>query len=259
MTTSFYTQIDETTYESSPLTAGPWDTGSQHAGPPSALLARAFENFEARPESRLARVHVDILRPVPVAPIRIDIEGVHRGRNLELLTGEVSAEGEVVLLARAWRMTRAPKEMPRVESDGDGLQVPEGPNFTLPDLNNDGYVSAIEWRYARGAYGEEGLVTAWLRPVARLVDGEEYSGWQRTLVVADAASGVSMPVDPTVTPAINADLSVALTREPRSDWIRLDAETSVVLRSGAYTATRISDTDGPIGQGSQALFSRVFS
>jgi hypothetical protein len=39
----------------SELTRGPWDPSSQHAGPASALLARALERCEPRDGSRIAR------------------------------------------------------------------------------------------------------------------------------------------------------------------------------------------------------------
>lgn len=257
MDAAFYSRIDNSTFESSLLTAGPWGSQSQHAGPPSALLARAFETFEPRPDVRLARVHVDILGPVPVAPLTITVEPVRQGRSVELLQAVVTAGGRNVLLARAWRMARAPGDMPEVDDEGDGERVPESSDFLMPDMYQDGYLSAVEWRYGHGYYGDPGPVTAWLRPRIPLVEGEELTGWQRTLLVADSASGVSMPVDPKRTPAINTDLSVALTREPRSDWIRLDAQTTIVPGGGAHTATRIGDEGGPIGHGSQALFSRV--
>lgn len=259
MTTAFYTRIDDSTFESSPLTSGPWGPHSQHAGPPSALLARAFETFEPRADARLARLHVDILGPVPIAPLTITVEPVRPGRSIELLQAVVSAGGKDVLLGRAWRMTRAPEEMPEIDAPGDGQEVPDAVDFVMPEMHQDGYLSAVDWRYSRGGYGESGLVTAWLRPRIPLVDGEELSGWQRALVVADSASGVSMPVDPKRTPAINTDLSVALTREPRSEWIRLDAQTTIVPGGGAHTAARIGDEYGPIGHGSQAMFSRVLS
>ena len=51
---SFYRQIDESTFESLPATAGPWSAQSQHAGPPAALLSRAMEQHEAMPGTRLA-------------------------------------------------------------------------------------------------------------------------------------------------------------------------------------------------------------
>src|SRR5690625_5008241 len=55
---SFYSQVDENTFDSSPHTAGPWSAEAQHGGPPSALMVRQIEQFEPRAGHRIARVGV---------------------------------------------------------------------------------------------------------------------------------------------------------------------------------------------------------
>ena len=52
------------------LTRGPWDPGAQHAGPPAALLGRAIEGLEDAAEFHVGRLSFDILRSVPIAPLR---------------------------------------------------------------------------------------------------------------------------------------------------------------------------------------------
>ncbi len=54
MTGAFY-ERDGERFVPSELTRGPWDPGAQHAGPPSALIARALERCEPRDGMRLAR------------------------------------------------------------------------------------------------------------------------------------------------------------------------------------------------------------
>ena len=68
----------------SELTRGPWDPGAQHAGPPSALVARAIERFEARAGLRVGRITLEILRPVPLAPLSVAARVVRPGRSVEL-------------------------------------------------------------------------------------------------------------------------------------------------------------------------------
>ena len=52
---TFYTELDEGRFASSPWTTGPWDAGAQHGGPPSALLARAVERHRPRADMVVAR------------------------------------------------------------------------------------------------------------------------------------------------------------------------------------------------------------
>ncbi|MEA2378425.1 MAG: hypothetical protein QOD13_2332, partial [Thermoleophilaceae bacterium] len=58
MTGPFYS-LDGERFIPSELTRGPWDPGAQHAGPPSALLARALERCEPRDGMRIGRITVE--------------------------------------------------------------------------------------------------------------------------------------------------------------------------------------------------------
>ena len=58
-----------------------------------------------------------------------------------------------------------------------------------------------------------------------LVEGEEPSALERVLVAADSGNGVSAPLDYRRWLFINADVSVALRRLPRGEWVCLDAMT----------------------------------
>ena len=79
------------------------------------------------------------------------------------------------------------------------------------------------------------------------------TGWQRVLVLADSGSGISLALDPTKHPAINCDLSVTLHRDPETEWIGLDAATTITARAGAMTSTTLLDRTGPIGTATQTL------
>ena len=60
------------------LARGPWDYDACHGGPPTAMLVRALER--AVPSQRLARISVELGRPVPMAGFRIETEVVRAGR-----------------------------------------------------------------------------------------------------------------------------------------------------------------------------------
>ena len=57
---SFYTRQSRG-FAATELTRGPWDPGSQHAGPPCALLGREVDRAGGLGEARLARVTFEIL------------------------------------------------------------------------------------------------------------------------------------------------------------------------------------------------------
>ena len=251
----FYAQLDDDTFASSPSTAAPWGPDRQHAGPPSALLARAIERFEPREGHRLGRVNADILGAVPVAPLRVSVERLRAGRRLELLEAKAEANDRVVLVVRAWRVAMTPVDFP---------SRPEPARLSPPDLPAaepvhwdgmylDGYVSAMDFRFERSSFEELGPGKAWGRQRVPLVEGEETTPWQRALVVADSGNGISLALDPSQYPAINCDLSVTLHRDPVNEWIGLDSTTTITAGSGAMTTTTVLDREGPIGVATQAL------
>src|SRR5205823_9193953 len=84
---AFYEAAGDDVFVATPATAGPWGADAQHAGPPSALLARAFERHEPVAGQRLSRVTVDILGPVPVAPLTLRVRTVRGGRRITLVEG----------------------------------------------------------------------------------------------------------------------------------------------------------------------------
>jgi hypothetical protein len=252
---SFYEQIDEKTFASSPLTAAPWGADKQHAGPPSALLARAIEQFEPREGHRLGRVTVDILGAVPVAPLSVTVERLRAGRRLELFEATAAANDRVVLIARAWRLTRAPDDFPSRPERGpfNPPDLPAAEPVRWAGMYLDGYVSAIDLRFERSSFEEFGPGMAWGRQRVPLVGGEEPTPWQRVLVLGDSGSGISLALDPARYPAINCDFSVALHRDPTSEWIGLDSVSTIEAGSGALTTTTLLDRGGPIGVASQVL------
>ena len=91
---AFYESAGGDTFISMAACAGPWDAASQHGGPVSALVARAFERHEPVEGQQLSRVTVDILRPVPVAPLTLRVQTDRPGRRVTLLEGVVEAAGQ---------------------------------------------------------------------------------------------------------------------------------------------------------------------
>ena len=257
MSGAIYQQVDHQRFESSPLTAGPWSAESQHAGPPSALLVRALEQFEADPGVRLSRLSVDVLGPVPLAPLDIDVHRIRPGRSVELLEATASVDGRPALVARGWRMRRTPEDFPTVGTHA-GPPVPDARRRDpmMSYAHQDGYLSVVDFSFISGSGDELGPAEAWGRARVDLVEGETMTGWQHTVVVTDSASGVSMGTDPLTHPAINCDLMVSLHRDPEPGWVHLVTETTGSPGQGVLTDTLLSDDRGRLGRAVQNLYGR---
>nr|WP_257907282.1 thioesterase family protein [Janibacter limosus] len=257
---SFYRQLDDRTFDSLPSTAGPWSPHAQHAGPPAALLARAMEQHEPAPGTRLADVRLDILGPIPVRPLTIATEVLRGGRSMQLLQATASVDGRPAAVARAWRITRAPDDFPhwpvvalrrwsrcRRRAVRDICRCRE-PTRTVISRPSSGGSSPEAW-------GPVGSPPAWGRQLVPLVEGEEPTGWQRALVLADSGGGITLTLDPRRHTYINCDLHVALDRDPEGEWIRMDSRALASPGHGGTVHTTLADARGELGTGLQTMVS----
>ncbi|MDQ3644328.1 MAG: thioesterase family protein [Actinomycetota bacterium] len=251
---AFYAS-DGATYDPSELTRGPWDPGSQHAGPPCALLAGELDRAGEIRQARVARITFEILRPVPIAPLRMSAGVVRPGRSVELVEGVLSQDDTEILRARAWRIRMEAVEVDGPQPDEQPMPGPDAaePRDFFPTGHDLGYHSAMEARFLAGSYVEPGPARAWMRQRVPLVEGCETSPLERLLVAADSGNGVSAPLDYDRFVFINTDLSVALRRLPRGDWIGLDSISHAEPDGIGLTDTALHDGHGPLGRVTQSL------
>ncbi|HET7408544.1 MAG TPA: thioesterase family protein [Mycobacteriales bacterium] len=250
--TSFYEQLDETTFRATEATVGPWDAASQHAGPPSALLGRTLELADPREELMLARVTTEILGPVPTpADLTVTARVARPGKRVEMVEAEMAHAGRPVMLARGWRIARVAADLP---VDDAPRQPPPLPADSDPDPGNSGgYFTSMEWRWVNGHFTALGPATVWARMRVPLVDGEEPSPWQRVLCLADSANGISNRLPMADWLFINTELTVHLFREPVGDWVCMDAVSHAGTDGVGLATSRLFDAQGQVGRGAQAL------
>ena len=251
---AFYHRAGPDRFEATGATAGPWDPGAQHAGPPSALLARAIEAHEPVPGQHLARVTVDIFRPVPVAPLTVSTRTVRPGRRVTLVEAVASAGSEPVLSARGWRIATPARRAPVPDVDDPVPPVPPAvPSADWPGVHMDGYLTAMRWRFVTGGFTQPGPAQVWMSPGVPLVAGEPTSPACLAMLVADSGNGVSGWLDPREWLFVNVDLTVALYRQPRGEWLLLDAATALGPDGAAVVSSRLADTTGGCGRAVQTL------
>jgi hypothetical protein len=252
---SFYIPLGDGRFASTEHTAGPWDPGLQHAGPPSALLARAIEQLPQPWAGAVTRMSLDILGPVPVAEVAVSTTVLRTGRSVELVSAELSAAGRVAVRATAWRIRTTELELPELPAQ-DAAAVPPFATGSAPAAPEwiGGYLQAMEWRVGGGSWMQPGPATVWGRMRYPLVSDEEPTGLQRVMAIADSGNGVSfvLPVDAWF--FINPDLTMHLAHEPQGEWICLDAVTTVDERGFGLANSRLFDRDRMIGRGAQSLF-----
>ncbi|HEV7756304.1 MAG TPA: thioesterase family protein [Mycobacteriales bacterium] len=252
---AFYEQLDEHLFRSTPATAGPWDPRAQHGGPPSALLAYAIEQgTPSRPELRLARLTVELMRPVPIADLVTTVRVLRSGRRTELVEAELTAAGQPVMRMTASRVAATPGSVPAVAGDAHPppLPPPAGP-LAWAGAHLDGYMTAVEWRPSSGSVAEPGPAVVWARPTVDLVAGRKPAPVERVLIVADSGSGVSAALDIREWTFVNSDLTVLLHRHPADEWVCLASATTIDADGIGCAHTLLSDRTGELGYGLQTL------
>ncbi|HUB99934.1 MAG TPA: thioesterase family protein [Solirubrobacterales bacterium] len=255
MPDAFY-EPDGDNFRATALTRGPWDPGAQHAGPPSALLARAIERLPGSERFQVGRVSFDILRPVPIGPVHVSARVLRPGRRVQLVEAELSDGEQVLMRATAWQLEIAPVELP--EGTVARPPAPRGPEHGdgadfFPGAEDEGYHTAMEVTFAAGKFMELGPATAWLRMRVPLVAGEEPTPLQRTLVAADVGNGISAALDFRQFIFVNVELTVHLERMPAGEWICVDAATLPQATGVATAESVLYDGEGRIGRAAQTL------
>jgi hypothetical protein len=235
---------------------GPWDPNAQHGGAPAAIIMRALEQLEDADRSlQLARVTYELMRPVPLGDLQVSAALVRPGRKVQLLEATLATpDGTEVVKARALLIARAP-----VSTGSVDLPIPGG----VEDLAEDTIFSSgrqmyvnggIEVRMAHGHFYEPGPAFAWFRMKMPLVAGEDPSPLQRLVAAADFPNGISSELSWEQYVFINPDLTVYVEREPRGEWIGLDAQTRVVENGIGLAQAVLYDAEGRVGRSLQSLY-----
>ena len=245
-----------------PLCTGPWDPDAMHGGPPTVLCGRFLADHGAgADEFHLARLTVELVRPVPLAPLTVTVTETRPGKRIQLLDAVVTDDqGVEVVFARGMRIRRHDNGVDEDALDQPGpLDVPP-PEASTPyghgyPLEPGGfYMDAFEIRSTDGrSFGELGASACWFRPLAAAFAGEEVSPLDRALAIADFGNGISNIIDMTTHVYINPDLTVNLHRLPIGEWLVSDAVTHA-RADGFGTATAVlGDRHGRIGIANQSL------
>ncbi|HEX8804593.1 MAG TPA: acyl-CoA thioesterase domain-containing protein, partial [Acidimicrobiales bacterium] len=177
-------------------TRGPWDDAHQHGGPPAALVARAVEG-EVGDGFTVTRLTLELLRPVPIAPLAVRARVTRPGRRVVGVDVEVAAGEQPVVRAQAQAVRRA--DLPvgadrRPDDDGgdggdgragDGVGMPgREAGVVLPfvaDLVRGDDLPAfhrtgMEVLTVAGGFDRPGPARAWFRLRRPVVGGEEPTG-----------------------------------------------------------------------------------
>jgi Thioesterase-like superfamily len=239
------------------LARGPWNPNAMHGGAPSALLAYVLARHDPGPAEFVARLTVELMRPVPLAPLQAVARTVRPGRNVQWVEGALIADGTEVVRAAALRLRLQSVDVDDAVSPAIVAPPPpeagSAPSFEFFDRDAIGYWAANEIRLVQGAIGVAGPATAWLRLRCPVVDDNVPSPFERVAAAADFGSGIGNPLTFVTARAINPEITIHVHRHPDTEWLCLESGAWAETHGVGMAETRLHDVRGPLGRSVQTL------
>jgi hypothetical protein len=242
----------------SEISRGPWSPHAQHGGAPSALLAGILERIDAGPPAFTVRLTVDLMRPVPLTPLRIERRVVRPGKKLQIVEASLFDGDAEVARASALRLRTLDDDLVTAWSSPDVAPLPppgDPSQFRFPRMEGGdlGFWNAVEMSPVVGELFVPGPAAVWFRLRVPVIAGEETLPLQRVAAVADFGNGVGSGIDRTRLTFINADLTVTLHRLPVGEWVGLDGVMFPERTGIGVAETVLHDQIGRIGRGVQTV------
>jgi len=246
-----------------PACVGPWGKEWLHGGPVAALCTAIAEELVPDADRVTSRLTLELIKPVPLAPLEVQGEILRSGRRLSLVDVEIRAAGAVVAFARLQRTSQMPIELPELEGTGVELRGPaDRPEDFVPMLQTGSPVdrapfvrdaTVIRTPRETGIY-EPHPTEAWICVFADLLPGVPMSTTAAAMAAADYGNALGAPEAPgTNTYFPNADLSVHLARPPVSAWIRMAPQTTWLVEGIGHTRCELADQRGMLGTSAVTL------
>lgn len=242
------------------LARGPWDPRHCHGGPVSALLARSVDSLDDTDAWHVARLTIELTRPIGVGiPITLSPLVERPGRKVSLVATVAEQGGVEVARVRALRIRRADLAIP-TEADMVAFRPPPDP-AQVPTLGSgwargaDDYfhLDSAEHRFFEGRWDEPGPVAVWIRLTRPVVDGETPTPLQRVAAAADFGNGVSASLDPERFTFINPDLTIHLHRPLDGEWVGMRTRSFYGPLGVGLAESELFDGGGTIGRSCQSL------
>lgn len=247
---AYFVRVSDTAFRATSHTAGAWSTTEQHISPLNGLVVHALEQG-LPPGGAVSRLTFDILGPVAIDELDVDVRVLRPGRTVELVQAVVACRGREVLHATAWRLAHfATQEV----AGGEPAPMPavdDVPPWPMTTVWPGAYIASLQTR--RTPDSAPGRATAWVSSPLDLVAGEAVSTLATFVSLVDTANGIGVRRPPQEWMFPNVDLTVHLHRQPEPGPVGLDTTVVFGPDGQGVTSSVLHDVRGPVGTAAQAL------
>jgi acyl-coenzyme A thioesterase PaaI-like protein len=224
-----------------PIARSPWREGYQNGLAIGGLLAHTLLEAELPEGMDLARFTMDILRPAPMAPTHARWRTVREGRRTGVLEGVLTIGGADVARATALFVRR---------SDHGAPPTPYGP----PDMPPE--AAPREYMLPKGMGLESRLIgkgvpntaqpvgRVWVRQDTPIVGGGACHPLIAAVQAADFAGSLASGIDREAWTSPNIDIAVHFLRQPRDEWVLVEATALAPGNGSTLVETQLSDRSG---------------
>ena len=133
-----FSRIGPDTFIAFDTAEGPWTPGFCHGGAPAGLIVHAADAVPAPGAMAVARVTVDLMRPVPVGELKVDARIAREGKKLQLVDVEIRAADTLVARGAVLRLRREDQPDVRTIPAADFAGPGKGFAFCGSVLTRDG-------------------------------------------------------------------------------------------------------------------------
>lgn len=202
---------------------GAWDPGSQTGIAVLALFGHVLEDLPTLTPMSLARITVDLVRPVPIGRrLEIGSSIVREGKKLQVLDLVLRTDDTEHVRARVLRLREEDHsdrpDMPVSSTMGDpaAMLTPPEDLQPLPADVGPGMMRGLDMR--RVMVGDSGVHAFWIRLRVPVVAGEPVRATSHQCVGVDVTNCIGATFDPRVTTTINPDVTAQFLRRPEGEW-----------------------------------------
>ena len=228
-----------------PTGLGPsfWDATKQGGGTICGLVAQVLDQIATPVPMLPMRLTLDIYAAVPMAPLTLRTRLLRQGQRVQLAELELDAEGRTYARATLLRV--------RTEGAEDQMEPLTHPFPSNPQGVRRALAESIR---IAGSADEPGPGAVWMRVVTPMIAGEPINPLACVAAAADWGTTVSPPASHGEWTFANLDVSIHLSRLPRSDWMLLDGTSEVAGNGTGLTHLRMGDRHGMFGTAHHSLF-----
>jgi hypothetical protein len=240
--TAYFALSGDNTFQPTPAAGGHWGE-SLISGPAVAgLAARALEHDFGQAGFTPARFTIDLLKPARQVPTRTQTRLIREGRRVRYAECDVIQGNWIV--ARATAVQYLASEAP------PGDEWTTEPEFTAP-ANAKAHEMLVGsnksgWCALGAAHQNTEPKRAYYRGIDVVV-GEKQSPFVRAVVVAEAAANMVINLGTRGIGYINGDLTVNMSRMPRSEFIGVQGDSRFAAAGVAIGTATLFDEAGPFG------------